>query len=1106
MTPPRPQKVMVLGSGALKIGEAGEFDYSGSQCLKALDEEGVYAVVVNPNIATLQTDPLRRGKVYLQPVRPEFVEPILDAERPDGILLGFGGQTALDCGIRLADRGAFRRYRVRVLGTPAEGIRDTEDRARFLQAMVRAGVPVLPSRAVCSVDAALTAADALGTPVMIRVAYTLGGKGGGVAEDRTQVRAIAERGLRLSPVGQILLERYVGDFKQIEYEIVRDRRGNALTVCNMENVLAMRVHTGDNIVVAPSQTLDDTEYQLLRQAALRAAAEVGIVGECNIQFALDPDRAEYFAIEINARLSRSSALASKATGYPLAYVAAKLALGFTLPELSNRVTGVTTACFEPALDYVVVKLPRWDLDKFARTERHLGPSMKSVGEVMGIGASFPEALQKAARMSDPDADLVPPDRPRAIEQIVAELKSPGPEILFRILEALAAGATPDRLARTTAVDRWYVDQLGEIVAAQKALRRRAGSAVAPELLRRAKELGFSDRAIGRAVGRREDEIRTRRLQLGLRPRIRMVDTLAGEWPARTNYLYLTYRADADDVAPSPAGNVLVLGAGPYRIGSSVEFDWSTTNLVRGLKLEGIPSVAILNSNPETVSTDYDRSDRLYFEEITLERVQDLFDFERFRGVVTCVGSQLAQNLTPALKRVGIPVLGTRPEAIESTEDRSQFARLLEQHAIPQPAWRAFTTLDAAASFADEVGFPVLVRPSFVLSGQAMRVIWGRPDLARFLEQAARISPTHPVVITKFVEGADELELDAIADGEAILVAGVLEHVERAGVHSGDAIFSIPPRRTALAIQEELVRAAETLARALAIRGPFNLQYLVKDGQYQVIELNLRASRSLPFLAKFTGLPLIEEAARALLGGRLTRAGWTPPAPGRWGVKVPQFSFLQLVGSDPLLGVEMQSTGEVASFGPSFSDALMQALFAAGWNTPHPEGRAFLSVGGPALKAELLPTVERLAALGFGLAATEDTAAYLASAGFPDVRVLYKVSEPDRHPNILESFGKGEIGLVLNVPSSLSQEKLERMLEDEYVLRRRAVELSIPLFTSLEVFQAYVEGLAWLRGHSLTIAPAYAGTDFPAPTPEFAVRERRLPRRARLVAADSPGRR
>ncbi|HTT15430.1 MAG TPA: carbamoyl-phosphate synthase (glutamine-hydrolyzing) large subunit [Thermoplasmata archaeon] len=1098
MTHTLPSKVVLLGSGALKIGEAGEFDYSGSQCLKALDEEGVYAVVVNPNIATLQTDPPRHGRVYFQPLTPDFVAPILEAERPDGLLLSFGGQTALNCGVALHDQGILKRTQTRVLGTPLSGIKATEDRARFVRAMARAKVPTLPSRAVYSYADALVVAEELGYPVMIRVAYTLGGKGGGVARDRAELAEVVSRGLRASPVGQVLLERYVGSFKQLEYEVVRDAKGNTLTVCNMENVLGMRVHTGDNVVVAPSQTLTDEEYQMLRQAALRAVGVCGIVGECNIQFCLNPESREYYAIEINARLSRSSALASKATGYPLAYVAAKLALGYTLPELQNRVTGVTTACFEPALDYVVVKLPRWDLEKFARADRRLGPSMKSVGEVMGIGASFPEALSKAVRMSDPRSDLVPPTEVREPSQILADLAAPTPDILQRVLEALRAGLDSETIERVSFIDRWFVDCLAEIDTAHRALSAAPPGDVAPALLARAKELGFSDRAVGRAARLDEEEVRRRRLAAGIRPRIRMIDTLAGEWPARTNYLYLTYRADADDVAPMPPGSVLVVGAGPYRIGSSVEFDWSTMNLADGLKAEGVPGVAVLNSNPETVSTDYDRSDRLYFEEITLERVRDIAEFESFRGVVTCVGSQLAQNLTPLLDLFGIPILGTASRSIDTAENRAEFARLLERLEIPQPAWRAFTTVEAASEFADEVGYPVLVRPSYVLSGQAMRVIAGRADLARFLSEATRVSPEHPVVITKFVEGADEVELDAISDGERVLVAGVLEHVERAGVHSGDAIFCLPPRHTPPAVQAQLIEAAGRLARTLKIRGPFNVQFLVKDAAYQIIELNLRASRSLPFLAKATGVPLLREAARAMLGRPIEREGVARLPRGRWGVKVPQFSFLQLAGSDPLLGVEMQSTGEVACFGPTFSDALVKALVATGVRLVPKRGTVFLSVGGPALKEALLPVARRLQDHGLRIAATEDTGAFLAARGFRGVRILHKVSEPDRHPNVLEALDRDEIDLLLNVPLSLTQEKFERMLEDEYVLRRRAVELAIPLFTSLEAFAAYVDGVIWLEDHPLTVDALY-GTPEPGGPERVPAKPRDLPlhpRRAR----------
>ncbi|HTT44421.1 MAG TPA: carbamoyl-phosphate synthase (glutamine-hydrolyzing) large subunit [Thermoplasmata archaeon] len=1103
MSPSLPSKVVLLGSGALKIGEAGEFDYSGSQCLKALDEEGVYAVIINPNIATLQTDPPKRGRVYFQPLTPEFVAPILASERPEGILLSFGGQTALNCGVQLSDQGILKRTSTRVLGTPLAGIRATEDRAKFVRVMSKAHVPTLPSRAVYSVDEAFDAADVLGYPVMVRVAFTLGGRGGGVARTREELRDVVARGVRASPVGQVLLERYVGEFKQLEYEVVRDLRGNTLTVCNMENVLGMRVHTGDNVVIAPSQTLTDFEYQMLRQAALRAADACGIVGECNIQFCLDPNSEEYYAIEVNARLSRSSALASKATGYPLAYVAAKLALGYSLPELKNRITGVTTAAFEPALDYVVVKLPRWDLAKFERADRRLGPAMKSVGEVMGIGASFPEAMEKAVRMGDPRADLVPPAEPRPREEIVAGLTTPTPDILFHVLEALRAGISAEEVSRLAVIDRWFVDALGEVEAIDRAVAAAGGSGLSEPLVRRAKELGLSDRAIARAARLDEEEVRRRRLAAGIRPRVRMIDTLAGEWPARTNYLYLTYRADADDVRPMTKGSVLVIGAGPYRIGSSVEFDWSTMNLVDGLKAEGVPGVAVLNSNPETVSTDYDRSDRLYFEEITLERVRDIQDFESFDGVVTCVGSQLAQNLTPLLHMCGIPILGTASESIDTAENRAQFARLLEKLHIPQPAWRAFTTVDEASSFADEVGYPVLVRPSYVLSGQAMRVISGRNDLGRFLSEAARVSPEHPVVITKFVEGADELELDGISDGQRVLVGGILEHVERAGVHSGDAIFCLPPRHTSSEVQAELLSAASALARNLRIRGPFNIQFLVKDHGYQVIELNLRASRSLPFLTKATGMPLLREAARAMLGKPLSKEGVAPLPPNRWGVKVPQFSFLQLTGSDPLLGVEMQSTGEVACFGPTFSDALVKALVATGVKLVPRRGTVFLSVGGPVLKEQLLPTAVRLRSLGLGITATEDTQAFLTARSVRGVRVLHKVSEPERHPNVLEALDGGGIDLLLNVPLSLTQEKFERMLEDEYILRRRAVELGIPLFTSLEAFAEYVEGVAWLEEHPLTGDPLYgtaepgsATGDRPAALPVTPRRKRPRPRRGK----------
>ncbi len=678
-------------------------------------------------------------------------------------------------------------------------------------------------------------------------------------------------------------------------------------------------------------------------------------------------------------------------------------------------------------------------------------------------------------MSDPRADLIPPAEIRPPAAILADLAEPTPDILTRVLEGLRAGIDPETIARVAWIDRWFVDCLGEIEATDRAIAAVPGGEVPVPLLRRAKELGFSDRAIGRTARLDEEEVRRRRLAEGVRPRVRMIDTLAGEWPARTNYLYLTYRADADDVRPMPKGSVLVIGAGPYRIGSSVEFDWSTMNLVDGLKAEGVPGVSVLNSNPETVSTDYDRSDRLYFEEITLERTRDLVDFESFAGVVTCVGSQLAQNLTPLLQMCGIPVLGTAPGSIDMAENRAEFARLLERLRIPQPAWRAFTTVDEASAFADEVGYPVLVRPSYVLSGQAMRVISGRTDLGRFLSEAARVSPEHPVVITKFIEGADEVELDAISDGQRVLVAGVLEHVERAGVHSGDAIFCLPPRHTAPAVQAQLIDAARPARRTLAIRGPFNVQFLVKNEAYQIIELNLRASRSLPFLAKATGVPLLREAARAMLGRPISREGVAALPPGRWGVRLPiLLPPARRLGPAPRR--LMQSTGEVACFGPTFSDALVKALVAAGVRLVPRRGTAFLSVGGPELKEQLLPVAHRLRTLGLKISATEDTGAFLAARGIRGVRILHKVSEPDRHPNVTEALDRGAIDLLLNVPLSLTQEKFERMLEDEYILRRRAVELGIPLFTSLEAFAAYVEGVAWLEDHPLTVEPLYGSPE------------------------------
>lgn len=1063
----KPAKVAVLGSGALKIGEAGEFDYSGSQSLNALSEEEIPFVVINPNIATLQTDTGKGRPVYFVPVNADFVEPVLESEGVDSLFLSFGGQSALNCGVELDRRGVLKRQGVRVLGTPVSGIRATEDRWLFAKLMQSCDVPVLRSHAVHTIGEARKMASDLGYPLISRVAYTLGGRGGGVVRGPDDLEMIVGRGLRMSAISQVLLEKYVGSYKQIEYEVVRDRKGNSLTVCNMENVLGMRVHTGDNIVVAPSQTLTDDEFQRLRAAALRAAAAAGIVGECNIQFALDPEGEDYFAIEINARLSRSSALASKATGYPIAYVAAKLALGYTLPELKNKVTGRTTAFFEPAMDYVVVKYPRWDMEKFPRAERRLGPTMKSVGEAMGVGGNFREALMKAHRMVRQTSDLLPPKEKRGKEELLTALREPTPDILDSVMEALEVGISPSEIARLAWIDRWFVDELAAILETAHELRRFRSKNTERDLLLRAKRDGLSDGAMGELLGTSEDGVRRLRKSHHVVPALRMIDTLANEWPSRTNYLYLTYWGESDDVAPMPAGSVLVIGAGPYRIGSSVEFDWSTMNVVEGLRAEGVKTVAVLNSNPETVSTDYDRSDRLYFDDITLETVRDIVEKERLKGVVTSVGSQVAQNLTPALAKHGVRILGTPSRSIEAAEDRYSFSKLVEAEGIEQPPWKVFSSMDEAKSFASSAGYPVLVRPSFVLSGRAMRVVSGETDLERFLKEAADVSKEHPVVISKFMEGAHELDLDAISDGKRVLIAGIMEHVEMAGVHSGDAIMVIPPRKVSQRAQERMVEIARVLGRRLRVRGPFNLQFLVRDEEVMVIEMNLRASRSLPFATKSTGFPVMREAARAMLGKGISRDGVLYPPFGRWGVKAPQFSFSQVDLADPMLGVEMQSTGEVACFGPTFADAFVKAMIATGVKVAKEGGEAFLSVGGPELKERILPGALNLERMGFRISATEDTAAFLQSRGVKSVRVLYKLMEPERKPNLRDALDKGEVDMVVNVANSFTQEKLERMLEDDYVLRRKAVELSMPLFTSVETFLAYVEGLSWLRDHPVS---------------------------------------
>ncbi|MEM4700199.1 MAG: carbamoyl-phosphate synthase (glutamine-hydrolyzing) large subunit [Candidatus Nezhaarchaeales archaeon] len=1067
------KKTLILGSGAIKIAEAGEFDYSGSQAIKALKEEGVEVILVNPNIATIQTDPLMADKVYLVPITPEFVEKVIAKERPDSILLGFGGQTALNCGVQLAKLGILEKYDVKVIGTSLRGIEVTEDRELFCKVMSEAGVPTLRSEAVYSIEEARRVAERLGYPVMVRVAYNLGGRGSGVAHNEYELDEIVKRGIANSMIGQVLIEEYVGHWKQIEYEVMRDYDDNCIVVCNMENVYGMRVHTGDNVVVAPSQTLTNREYHLLRSASIRAVRACEIVGECNIQFALDPNSERYYAIEINPRLSRSSALASKATGYPLAYMAAKLALGYRLPELINKVTGVTTACFEPSLDYVVVKMPRWDLDKFERATRNIGTQMKSVGEVMAIGRCFEEALQKAIRMLDKGklGLVANPDEAPAgsLEEIEHLLLTTTDEHLFNVVRALRMGMPVAKVSRLSNIDPWFINKIVNLLKMEQRLRevKDADEDEMREVLREAKRLGFSDKQIAYLWGVSEDEVRELRKRLGIVPVVKQIDTLAAEWPAKTNYLYVTYGGSEDDVDFEPGKRkVIVLGAGTYRIGSSVEFDWSTMNMVWSLKELGIDEVIVINCNPETVSTDYDMSDKLYFEELTYERVLDIYEKESPMGIVTCVGGQIPNTLAPKLAARGVRILGTAGEDVDRAEDRSKFSKLLDELSIPQPPWNKFTSIEEAEEFAKRVGYPVLVRPSYVLSGAAMRVAWDKEQLRDYLIRAAKVSPEYPVVISKFIEDALEVEVDGVSDGERVLIGAIIEHLERAGVHSGDATMVIPPQRLSDQVKEKLKTYAAQIARALRIRGLFNIQFLVKDDEVYVIECNLRASRSMPFVSKVKGVNLMKIAAPILLERPMEALPFDEPPAPCVGVKTPQFSFMQVEGADPILGVEMRSTGEVACLGDNFFDAYIKSLLAANFTIPKPGDGVLITVGGEREKEEIVPVAKALRSLGYNILATEHTAEHLIKAGVDNVTVVYKIRERDLKPNIADLLAEGAIRLVINVPPS--RPLRSDVLEDEYAIRRKAVELGVPVVTTIEGAVVLTKALAWLRWNELTV--------------------------------------
>jgi carbamoyl-phosphate synthase large subunit len=1069
------RKMLVLGSGAIKIGEAAEFDYSGSQCLKALKEEGIETVLINPNIATIQTDPRLSGKVYLLPVTPEYVEKVIEKEKPDGILLGFGGQTALNCGVELAKKGVYEKYGVKVLGTPIEAIEDTGNRERFRQAMIKANIPPLKSKSATTVSEALAAADEIGYPVMVRVAYTLGGKGAGVARNGWELKGIVTRGLAQSRITQVLVEEYVGHWKEVEYEVMRDYANNCLTVCNMENFDPMGVHTGDSIVVAPSQTLSNREYHLIRSSSIDAIRGLGIVGECNIQWALHPKSEEFRVIEVNSRMSRSSALASKVTGYPLAYIATKLAIGYLLPELINKVTEITTACFEPALDYITVKIPRWDLQKFKNADRHIGPQMRSVGEVMAIGRCLEEALQKAVRMLDTGKiGLVcnPEDSdPEPEERIKDELANPTDERLYAIVKALKMGISVEEIYRLSGIDPFFLHKIQNIISMEGKLRvLQLKDDTARETVREAKRTGFSDEQIAVCTGASEAEVRQFRKTANIVPAIKQIDTLAAEWPAKTNYLYLTYGGDEDDIElESVKSKVMVLGAGVFRIGSSVEFDWCGVNTIWALKKNGVQEAIMVNYNPETVSTDYDVSDKLYFEELTTERILDIYEKENPLGVIASVGGQIPNNLAMKLATSGVKLLGTSAEDIDVAEDRSKFSALLDQLGIPQPSWSKLTSISDAKRFAEKIGYPVIVRPSYVLSGSAMRVAYDETALENFLNLAAKVSRDHPVVISRFMDKAREVEVDGVYDGETCLIGSIMEHVENAGVHSGDATMSIPPHTLSVDVQKKIEDATQKIVKALKIKGPYNIQYLVKEGVVYVIECNLRASRSMPFVSKTRGINLIELATLAMLGKRFeeVKTCGLPPTP-HVGVKVPQFSFMRLSGADPVLGVEMLSTGEVACLGENFADAFSKALQSAEFRIPPKGGSVLITVGGEEPKRRVATLAKALEEMGFKIYATEHTAEALCAAGISNVSVLHKVKEADANPNILDYLQERKIDLVINVPMGSKRKSYSDVLTDGYIIRRQAVEFNVPVITNLELASALVEVLKQKEDNGVAI--------------------------------------
>jgi len=1033
-------KVLILGSGGLCIGQAGEFDYSGSQAIKALKEEGLTTVLINPNIATVQTDEGLADQLYLQPLNVEMATKIIEKERPDAILLGFGGQTALNLGIALHDEGILEKYGVRVLGTSVETIRITEDRSLFKEELAKIGVDTPHSFAARTIEEALDAAAEIGYPLMMRAGYSLGGLGSGKISSEEELLVKAQEAFNHAP--QILIEEYLEGWKEIEYEVLRDAADNAITVCNMENLDPMGIHTGESIVVAPSQTLTNQEYYHLREVALKTVRHLKVIGECNVQYALHPSTGQYRVIEVNARLSRSSALASKATGYPLAFIAAKLGLGLLLHELKNHVTQETSAFFEPALDYIVVKMPRWDIQKFKSANRNIGSEMKSVGEVMAIGRSFPEALQKAIRMLNIGLQGIC-DYPSAIPDLKSEIHQATDRRLFAIYQYFKQGATVDEVHQLSKIDPWFLYYIQDLAYFETEIRE--PGLLTPEVLREAKRSGFSDASIAALRGVKELEIRDERLRLNVRPYVKQIDTLAGEFAAHTNYLYMTYHGGSDDILPPDSPPITVLGSGPYCIGSSVEFDWCAVNALKSLRQLGEVTVMI-NSNPETVSTDYDESDRLYFEELSLERVSDIADFEKPKGIIVSVGGQIANNLAIPLARQKYPILGTPVTCIDQAEDRQKFSFLLNHLRIDQPDWEEAGSVAQAKAFAQRVGYPVLVRPSYVLSGEAMNVIYNDHDLDHFLKKATICSKGHPVVLSQFIVNAQELEIDGVAKKGEVLIQAIAEHIEQAGVHSGDATIVIPPQHIYLETIRQAKNVTKQIVKSLQITGPFNIQFIAKEKAIKVIECNVRASRSFPFISKVTHHNFIDTAIKAILDQPTTVQCETLEL-NYVGVKTSQFSYNRLKGANPVAQVEMASTGEVGCLGDSFHEAFYRSWLSTGQKIRG--RRLLLSIGGDTPKLKLLPAIQKLDRAGFELYATGGTHDFLASRGIAS-RALYKASE-GMHPDLRQRIAEKQVDLIVNIPTNHAP----KGITDGYIARRLAIDHNIPLITNLQIAQLFL---------------------------------------------------